>query len=52
MGFVSCALKGFEKEKIEGLIGYGFQKEKRKRNIDLCYGFYALKGIDDLGWLC
>ena len=31
MGFVSCALKGFEKEKIEGLIGYGFQKEKRKR---------------------
>ena len=32
LGFVSCALKGFEKEKIEGLIGYGFQKEKRKRN--------------------
>ena len=32
LDFVSCALKGFEKEKIEGLIGYGFQKEKRKRN--------------------
>ena len=31
LGFVFCVLKGFEKEKIEGLIGYGFQKEKRNK---------------------
>ena len=30
----------------------GFDKKKEKRNINLCYGFCALKGIDDLGWLC
>nr|POE70305.1 ankyrin repeat-containing protein itn1 [Quercus suber] len=41
-----------KKNHFVGLIGYGFQKEKRKTNTDLCYGFCALKGIDDLGWIC
>ena len=47
LGFVSSALMGFEKEKIEGLIGYGFQKEKRirskeKRNT-FCVSFFFVK---------